>query len=146
MGQFNLPSTAEPAIWAASGLDTLQPFGFSFRNPIPDVFVLNPNETAKAKSTVAGFNRIIEGLAREKGLAYVNANSFLSNITKGSYFDAISSNASFISGGPFSLDGVHLTPKGNAMAANEFIKSINEKYGTKITVLNVGQYKGVTFP
>ena len=134
------------AVWVKAGIDTTQPFGVHPKNPIPDVFVLDQNETARAKNTVSTYNQFIKNLADSKGLAYVDANSFLSGITKGAYFDAVSANSSFISGGVFSLDGVHLTPRGNAMAANEFIKAINEKYGTKITVLNVGQYKGVTFP
>lgn len=136
----------EALAWQKSGLDTLQPFGFSKKNPVPDVFVLNPNETARARSAVSAFNDIIKSQADARGLAFVDANAFMKNITKGSYFDAISTNSSFLSGGAFSLDGVHLTPRGNALAANEFIKAINAKYGTKITVLNPGQYRGVTFP
>jgi len=132
--------------WSKAGLDTTKPFGVHPKNPIPDVFVLNSNETAQARNAVANFNQIIKSAAESKGLAYVDANSFLKNITKGAYYDAISTSASFLSGGAFSLDGVHLTPRGNALAANEFIKAINSKYGTKITVINPGQYRGVTFP
>ncbi len=146
MKQFNLPAALEPAIWANSGLDTTQPFGFSYRNPVPDVFVLNSAETAKARSAVAAFNNVIQKAAADHNLAYVDANTYLKNITKGAYYDAISTTSSFLSGGAFSLDGVHLTPKGNALAANEFIRAINKTYGTKITVLNPGQYRGVTFP
>jgi lysophospholipase L1-like esterase len=110
------------------------------------VYVLNSAETAIARQTVAAYNNIIQTTASEHGLAYVDANSFLKGITKGAYYDGISTSASFLSGGAFSLDGVHLTPRGNALAANEFIKAMNAKYGTKITVVNPGQYRGVTFP
>ena len=132
--------------WAKSGLDTTQPFGVSVRNPIPDVFVLNATESAKARAAVEAYNRIIKDLAAVFNLGFVDANAFMKGITKGSYFDAISTNASFLSGGAFSLDGVHLTPRGNALAANEFIKALNAKYGTRIPVLNPGQYKGVILP
>jgi hypothetical protein len=44
------------------------------------------------------------------------------------------------------LDGVHLTPRGNAMLANEFIKAINLKYGSTIPQLDVTKYGGVVFP
>jgi hypothetical protein len=144
--QFNLPSATEQAIWLHSGLDTTQAFGFSIRNPVPDVYVLNSQETTNARTAVSDFNQIIKNAAEANDLGFVDANSFLKGITKGSYYDAISTNASFLSGGVFSLDGVHLTPKGNALAANELIKAINNKYNTKITVLNPGQFKGVTFP
>jgi hypothetical protein len=136
----------ETLAWKKAGLDTTKQFGVHPLNPIPDVFVLNSNETAQARNAVLNFNSFIKSTAESKGLAYVDANTYLKNITKGAYFDAISTNASFLSGGAFSLDGIHLTPRGNALAANEFIKAINAKYGTKITVLNPGQYRGVTFP
>jgi lysophospholipase L1-like esterase len=132
--------------WLKSGLDTLQPFGVSPKNPVPDVFVLNPHESGRTRSAVAVYNQIIKGQADARGLAFVDANAFMKNITRGAYFDAISMNAAFISGGAFSLDGVHLTPRGNALAANEFIRALNAKYGSKIPVLNPGQYKGVILP
>lgn len=132
--------------WAKSGLDTTQPFGVSVRNPIPDVFVLNANESARARAAVESYNRIIKDLATAFDFGFVDANAFMKNITRGAYFDAISTNAAFLSGGAFSLDGVHLTPRGNALAANEFIKALNEKYGSKIPVLNPGLYKGVILP
>lgn len=138
--------TLEKIAWIKSGLDTNQAFGTSLYNPVPDVFVLNAYETARARSAVETFNQIIKSQAEARGFAYVDANAFMKAITKGAYFDAIATNASFLSGGAFSLDGVHLTPRGNALAANEFIKALNAKYGTRIPVLNPGQYKGVILP
>jgi hypothetical protein len=38
----------------------------------------------------------------------------------------------FLTGGIFSYDGVHPTPLGNAVAANEFIRAINARFGTAI--------------
>lgn len=146
VADYGLPSAIEASVWAKSGLDTLQPFGLSPKNPIPDVFILNANESARAKSAIATYNKVIKAAADSKGLAHVDVNNLLSKITSGAYYDAISTNASFISGGSFSLDGIHLTPRGNAVVANEFIKTINGKYGTGITVLNPGKYPGVRFP
>lgn len=134
------------SIWKVSGLDSTQPFGVHPLNPLPDNLVLNSSESTLAKSIVASYNATIKATAERVGLAHVDANSALGNITRGSYYDAISTNSAFISGGAFSLDGVHLTPRGNAITANEFIKAINAKYGTKITVLNPSQFKGVIFP
>jgi lysophospholipase L1-like esterase len=132
--------------WQKSGLDTTQPFGVSVRNPIPDVFVLNAVESARARAAVESYNRIIKDLATAFDYGFVDANAFMKNITRGAYFDAVSMNAAFLSGGAFSLDGVHLTPRGNALAANEFIRALNAKYGSKVPVLNPGLYKGVILP
>jgi len=51
-----------------------------------------------------------------------------------------------VAGGAFSLDGVHLTPLGNALLANSFIKAINSKYGSTIPQVDATRYKGVAFP
>lgn len=136
----------ETLVWGVSGLDTTKPFGLHWRNPVPDVFVLNSMETARARAATAAFNATIKSIADSRGLAHVDANAFLKKITATAYFDGMATRSSFLSGGVFSLDGVHLTPRGNAIAANEFIKAINAKYGSKIMVLNPGQYPGVVFP
>ncbi len=52
----------------------------------------------------------------------------------------------FVTGGSFSLDGVHLTGKGYAVIANEFIKAINAKYKSNLRQVNPNNYSGVKFP
>lgn len=136
----------EAGVWAVSGLDTTKPFGLHWKNPLPDVFVLNAMETARAREATAAFNETIKSVAESRGLAFVDANAYLKKVTATAYYDGIATRSSFLSGGAFSLDGVHLTPRGNALAANEFIKAINQKYKSRIMVLNPGQYRGVVFP
>ena len=60
--------------------------------------------------------------------------------------DGIPLSSNYISGGIFSLDGVHLTPRGYAIVANEFIKAINSKYGSNIPLTNITNYTGVKLP
>jgi hypothetical protein len=79
-------------------------------------------------------------------LAFVDMNAFLKNVKKGIVYNGVSINASFVQGGAFSLDGIHLTPLGNALLANEFIKSINSAYGSTIPKIDATMYKGVSFP
>jgi hypothetical protein len=55
-------------------------------------------------------------------------------------------NTQFVTGGIFSLDGIHLTPLGNALLANEFIRAINMKFGSTIPKINATNYKGIMFP
>jgi hypothetical protein len=54
--------------------------------------------------------------------------------------------AKFVSGGAYSLDGVHFNPRGNALLANEFIQAINQKYKARIPMLNAGKYRAILFP
>lgn len=131
-----------------SGIDTLKPFGVHPRNPVPDVFVLNGAETARARAATLAFNEVIKGAVDRHAnkLAFVDANAFLRSANAGLVYDGIGTNSNFISGGIFSVDGVHLTPRGNAIGANEFISAINKKFGSTIPLVNVGKYRGVRLP
>lgn len=46
-------------------------------------------------------------------------------------------------GGGFSLDGIHPTPRGSALIANEFIKAIEAKYGAVLPRVDPLAYKGL---
>jgi hypothetical protein len=95
---------------------------------------------------VSAYNAKLRAVATAKGLAFVDVNQFMAQVKKGIVYNGIAINTSFVSGGAFSLDGVHLTPRGNAMLANEFIKSINATYGSTIPQVDATKYNGVTFP
>ena len=56
--------------------------------------------------------------------------------------DGIPFTTTFVTGGLFSLDGVHPTSRGYGIVANEFIKVINTKWGTSIPLVNVSQIPG----
>ncbi|MGN6639049.1 MAG: SGNH/GDSL hydrolase family protein [Mucilaginibacter sp.] len=96
---------------------------------------------------VNSYNSTIKSVAAAKGLAVFDAYTFLNNIKQsGLVVNGVSVNSNYISGGLFSLDGVHLTPRGYAIVANEFIKAINAKYGSTIPLANISDYNGVKFP
>jgi hypothetical protein len=123
------------------------PYGLDPRNPIESKYVLDANEVALVKTAVSGYNNTIKAIAASKGLAVFDAFTFLTNVkTSGLVVNGVSLNSSYISGGLFSLDGVHLTPRGYAIVANEYIKVINSKYGSSIPLVNVASYNGVLFP
>jgi lysophospholipase L1-like esterase len=123
------------------------PYGLTPATPIDNQYVLDANEIALTKEHVISFNNTIKSVAASKGLAVFDAYTFLNNIKQnGLVVDGLSLNSSYISGGIFSLDGVHLTPRGYAIVANEFIKAINLKYGSSIPLTNVAAYRGVKFP
>jgi hypothetical protein len=73
-------------------------------------------------------------------------NAKFEELQKGVVWDGIKMNAKFITGGAFSLDGVHLNPRGCALAANYYIDAINQKYGSTIPHVNITDYPGVIFP
>jgi len=121
---------------------TAYPFGFHPLNPIPDVLVLDASEIAAAQTATLKFNTSIDTIARNRGFAVVNINSFFNQIrardfTGGTYYGGINFTTGYITGGLFSLDGVHPTNHAHAIIANEFIKVINAKWGGSIPLVDV---------
>ena len=66
--------------------------------------------------------------------------------TSGIRWNNVKYTAEFVTGGTFSLDGVHLTGRGAGLIANEFIKAINAKYGSNLPLTDINKYSGVAFP
>ena len=116
--------------------------------PLADKYVLTEKETAKVLTATAAYNASIKSIATAKGLAFVDANAKMVELSKmsGILFDGVKYTATFVTGGTFSLDGVHLTGRGYDLIANEFMKEINKKYKSTLPMVNVNSYQGVTFP
>jgi len=123
------------------------PYGLTPVTPIDNQYVLDVNEVALVREHVLSYNSTIKSVAAANGLAVFDAYTFLNNVQKyGLMEDGIGFNSAFVTGGIFSLDGVHLTPRGYAIVANEFIKAINAKYGSNIPLANIAGYTGLLFP
>lgn len=121
-------------------------YGVTF--PLEDKHVLTVTEKNEVLTATAKFNTIISSAATSKGLAFVDANAKMVELSQASgiQFDGVKYTAKFVTGGTFSLDGVHLTGRGYALIANEFIKSINAKYKSNLPQVSTNSYSGVTFP
>ena len=121
------------------------PYGLSPTNPLPNNVVLDASEVTAMNASIAAFNGIMKAQADSKGVAYVDPNTVLSQVgsTAGLTQNGIMYTSSFIQGGVFSLDGIHLTPAGYALIANEIIKGINAKYGSTIQQVNPVNYRRV---
>lgn len=113
--------------------------------PLADKWVLLPSEQEEIKTAIDGFNATIQAAAVQAGLAFVDANALLvqladTGIASGNYILT----ANLVTGGAFSLDGVHLTSRGYAMAANEFMNAIDAAYGSNFeasgNLIDIGEY------
>ncbi len=124
------------------------PYGLDPRNPIANNWVLDKDEVIKVKDYVNSYNSSIKSLATSKGLAIADTYDYFNQVASrdGINVQGINLKSLFISGGAFSLDGIHLTPRGNAVIANVFIEAINAKYGATIPTVDITQYRGVKFP
>jgi hypothetical protein len=126
--------------------DSLKCGGWGSMKPIPNKYVLTANEILPIIDAIGAYNAKLKSVADSKGLAFVDVNAFMNTIKSGIVYNGVNINASFVAGGAFSLDGVHLTPLGNALLANSFIDAINIKYGASIPRIDATKYRGVAFP
>jgi lysophospholipase L1-like esterase len=137
------PSVAADGI--ASPSPSLSQLGVTF--PLPDRYVLLPSEVAEIGVATAAYNATIKAAAEANGLAIVDAETIMAdlNTANGITMNSFTLKATFVTGGMFSLDGVHPTPRGYAFIANKFIQAINAKYGSNLKGVDIGNYQ-VLFP
>ena len=113
---------------------------------IPHQYMLTEDEVDDINDAITAYNVKLRATADAFGLAFVDVNAFINSVRTGIDYDGQTIRAKFVEGGAYSLDGVHLTPLGNALLANEFIKAINAKYGSTIPRIDATSYQGVAFP
>jgi hypothetical protein len=126
--------------------DSIRCGGWGSSKPIPGQYTLVESEINAVQTATAGFNATLKSLADSKGLAFADVNALMKKVKTGLVYDGIKFSVTYVTGGTFSLDGVHLTARGNAVVANYFIDAINSKYNAAIPHVNIGDYPGLIFP
>ena len=141
-------ATAEDLILITTPGDSLKcgQWGLSPAKPLKDANVLDKNEIATINLYTAQYNASISAIASKYNLALVDMNSYMKTIKSGMVYNGITLNTTFVTGGAFSLDGVHPNPRGYALIANEFLKRINATYNANIPYVDVTKYEGTKFP
>jgi lysophospholipase L1-like esterase len=113
--------------------------------PMEDQLVLTEDEVEILNSARTQFNAAIQNIAQMKGLAYVDVNEIIQELASGGIpYDEGMLTAEFATGGAFSLDGIHLTPRASALLANRMIEAINDTYGATVPKVNIGNYGTIT--
>ena len=126
--------------------DSLKCAGWGSMKPIPDQYILTATEIANATNAITAYNTKLQSAAAAMNLAFVDVNAFMNTLNTGIMYNGAGISTQFVQGGAYSLDGVHLSPKGHALLANQFIKSINAKYGSAIPAIDATRFRGVVFP
>jgi lysophospholipase L1-like esterase len=141
-------ATAKDYVLLSTPSDSLRCAGWGVRidKPLKDTYVLDEQESSLVNIHTNSYNTSIANIAATYGLAHVDINRLMKNLVSGIIYNGISLNATYISGGAFSLDGVHPNARGYAMVANEFIKAINAKYKSTIPSVDASKYQGIIFP
>ena len=115
-------------------------------NPMQDSTTLTADETSQVKTATTAYNDTIRALALSKNIAFVDANAIMNQvaavgISNGGY----TINSAYVTGGAFSLDGVHPSPRGYAAIANEFLKAINLRYDSNFKGYDFSDFR-IMFP
>ncbi|MFN5786237.1 MAG: SGNH/GDSL hydrolase family protein [Flavobacteriia bacterium] len=114
--------------------------------PIRDEFYLDLNEISYIRVMINAYNEIIRTIADDYSLAITDVHEYAQTLADGFTYNGVSMSAKFVSGGAYSLDGIHMNPRGNALLANQFIQSINAKYNARIPQLNAMDFNATLFP
>ncbi|MGV3612833.1 MAG: hypothetical protein ACO1N0_17865 [Fluviicola sp.] len=114
--------------------------------PFRDEFVLTHAELTEIRNQIAEYNALITSIAYSYNLALAKPNEIVKKLQTGITYNGVAMSAKFVSGGAYSLDGIHFNPRGNAIIANEFIRALNSKYEAKIPSVNAINYPSIIFP
>jgi len=129
--------------------------GLSPQSPIPDSLVLDQHEVLLIQRLTTAYNARIDSLVQRYNaaapapcLAIADLHSWFEEVYQGITEDGLQISGSYLIGGVFAADGLYLTPRGNALVANQFIGAINTFYPFRalINTLNPTDFDGVVFP
>ncbi len=99
--------------------------------PLEDKWVLLPSEQEDIATATVQFNQVISSVASANGFALFDANALLDQVAStGVETSGLILTSNLVTGGAFSLDGVHPTSRGYALIANEMLKAIDITYGS----------------
>ena len=102
-------------------------------NPLPGAVVLTAAEAASIQGAVDGYNVAIRAEATARGAALVDLHGLLrAAATTGIQVGGARYTSAFLTGGLFSLDGVHPTDLGHGLIANSMIDAVNAEFGASV--------------
>jgi len=114
--------------------------------PLADQWVLTPEEQLAIKEATDAYNVTIKAVSdANDNIALVDLNAILSELaTTGILYGDYTLNASLVTGGAVSLDGIHLTARGYSYMAYKFLEAIDTSFGANFidsgNVPNPGDY------
>lgn len=114
--------------------------------PKSDRYILTSDEVKNIVDYTADFNDIIRGYTSSQDIALFESNDLLEQVKDGMWVDGVNVDAGYLTGGVFSLDGVHMTPRGYSIVANGFIETINDSFNSSLSPVNINSHRAVVLP
>ena len=127
-------------------LDSMKCHQYGSVYPLRDEFVLTIAELQEIRNQILAYNQVIRQYANFHGFAIAETAEFYTKLYDGFVYNGVAMSSKFVSGGAYSLDGIHLNPRGNALLANVFISAINKTYKSSIPFANALFYSSIYFP
>ena len=127
-------------------LDSMKCHQYGSVYPLRDEFVLTIAELQEIRNQLLAYNQVIRQHSNFYGFAVAETADFYANLYDGFVYNGVTMSSKFVSGGAYSLDGIHLNPRGNALLANVFINAINKTYKSSIPFANALFYSSTYFP
>ncbi len=120
--------------------------GLTALEPKDDQYILTADEIGNIREYTDAFNDIIRGYATSADIGLIEADEVLNSVQNGIAQDGVFVNGDFVTGGAFSLDGVHLTPRGYAIVANVIIDEINSTFNARLSPVIINNHRAVVLP
>ena len=115
--------------------------------PKQDQYILTTDEVKNINDYTDAYNDIIRGYASSSpDIALFVSNDVLAEVNEGIWSDGVNVDGGYLTGGAFSLDGVHLTPRGYSIVANSFINTINLSFNANLSPVIINNYRAVVLP
>ncbi|AII52941.1 hypothetical protein [Hymenobacter sp. APR13] len=123
---------------SVTGAPQTRPYG-SRQNPVSGADVLDYLEVARISQVAEDFRTGMAALANTTfKLPLIDTNDALFSQVAGNInINGVNYTPELVRGNFYSLDRTTLTPRGNALLANVFLRKINESYNTSIPLINV---------
>jgi len=144
-----LPASAYIGTENPNSVGTTPPLGkpWGVGMPLEDSDVLLPSEILEINTARLAFNATIKGLAdADPNLIFFDAAAIMTELNaNGIDYGTGYIDATYATGGAFSLDGVHPTARGYAVIANKMIDAINAGFGASILKVDPGTRTTIFF-
>lgn len=108
---------------------------------------LSPQEQMVIQVATDSYNATMAAIAGSNpNIALFDFYNLGIEAVSGIVFDDYTMNGKLVTGGIFSLDGVHATARGYALIANYVLASIDAKFGSNFTIATDGLAKAGDYP
>ncbi len=105
--------------------------------PVPDDKILDVSETVIVREAVENYNAAIDSICLNRKIPVVDMYGLYKKLNSGLYEAGFVFTNAFISGGFFSLDGIHPSDLGNGILANEWIQAVNSNFPVSVPPVNL---------